>query len=85
MFFEEYGGNQNEVIDIKDDKEGKRNTRMIDKFFPVDGPVVVLGKKQREAEEQSPAYCVDDEFQQKVFVVSDMHPIRLNKNKDTIF
>lgn len=77
MLFEEYSGNKNQVVDIKNDEEGNRDSGMVDKFFPIDVPVVMLGKKQRESEEQSPAYGVDDEFQQTVFVMSDMHPIRL--------
>lgn len=77
MLFEEYSGNKNQVVDIKNDEEGKRDSGMVDKFFPIDVPVVMLGKEQRKSEKQSPAYCVDNEFQQAVFVVSDMHSIRL--------
>ena len=60
MFFEEYLGNQDQVVDVKDDKKGERYPGVVDKLFPVDVSVVVLGKKQRKSEKQSPAYCVDD-------------------------
>ena len=55
----QYAGNEQTIVEVKDDAQRQRHWQMTVKIRPVNGSVLSLGKEQRKKEKHPPAKNVD--------------------------
>lgn len=59
VFTKQYVGNEQTIVEVKDDAQRQRHWQMTVKIRPVNGSVLSLGKEQRKKEKHPPTKNVD--------------------------